>query len=95
MVQEQQHEVLALDPASIGTLDLPGPMWVPLADLVDADFLPTRVSLGGEEYAWQSSVIIRGHGAVLPARIRDLQASGKKVLIIEREDRYYVFVSPP
>ena len=53
MVQEQQHEVLALDPASIGTLDLPGPMWVPLVDLVDADFLPTRVSLGGEEYAWQ------------------------------------------
>jgi hypothetical protein len=40
-------------------------------------------------------MIISGHGAVLPGRVRELRAAGKKPVIIEREDRYYVYVTPP
>lgn len=90
-----QYQTLDVDPAALGTLDLSDSMWVAYADLHDAAFMPTRIRLGSEEYAYNSSIIILGHGAVLPRRIRDLRAAGKKPLIVEREDRYYIFVTPP
>jgi hypothetical protein len=85
---------MEINPANLGSLDMGG-MWAPYVDLVDLDFLPTRLRLGADEYAWESSILILGHGATLPAHIRDLRANGKKTLIAEREDRYYVYVSPP
>ncbi|MBI2724595.1 MAG: hypothetical protein HYX50_05980 [Chloroflexi bacterium] len=87
-------KVLELNPRDMGTLDMDG-AWVPYADLYDAGFLPTRVRLGDREYGYHSSMIIFGHGAVLPDRIRDLRAAGKIVIVLQRDDRYYVFVSPP
>lgn len=85
---------MELDPRQLSTLELDG-IWVPYIDLYDEKFLPTRIAIGKDEYAFNSSMIIRGHGAVLPAKIRELRASGKKPIIAERDDRYYVFVSPP
>ena len=79
---------------NLGTVALDG-MWAPYIDMVDADFLPTRITVGKDEYGYHSSMIIFGHGAVLPERIRELRAQGKKVVLVEREERYYVFVSPP
>lgn len=85
---------MELDPSELGTLDLEG-AWVPYADLHDSGFLPTRVQIGADEYAYSSSMIISGHGAVLPQRIKQLRDSGKKPIVLERDNRYYVFVSPP
>ena len=85
---------MELDPKDLGTLDLEG-AWVPYADLHDTGFLPTRVKVGADEYAYSSSMIIFGHGAVLPGRIKELRDAGKKAIVLERENRYYVFVSPP
>ena len=85
---------MEIAPERLGTLELNG-LWAPYIDLVDEGFLPTRVTIGNDEYAFESSIIILGHGAVLPAKVRELRASGKKPVIIEREDRYYVYVSPP
>jgi hypothetical protein len=84
---------LELDPNQLGTLELDG-IWVPYVDLHDEPFMPTRIVMGTDEYAFSSSIIIRGHGATLPGKIRDLRASGKKPIIAERDDRYYVFVTP-
>jgi hypothetical protein len=53
------------------------------------------VKIVNDEYAFESSIIILGHGAVLPGRIRDLRNAGKKAIIIERSQRYYVYVTPP
>ncbi len=85
---------MELDPKDLGTLELDG-QWVPYVDLFDEKFIPTRISVGKDEYAFNSSQIIFGHGATLPGKIRDLRASGKKPIIAERANRYYVFVSPP
>lgn len=85
---------MEINAAQLGTLELDG-MWVPYVDLYDAGFVHRRVTLGRDEYGFESSMIVRGHGAVLPGRIRELKAEGKKSLIIEREDRYYLYVSPP
>jgi len=59
------------------------------------DFLPTRLTVGKDEYGFHSSMIVFGHGAVLPDRVRSLRAEGKKPIIVEREERYYVYVTPP
>ncbi|HEY8172141.1 MAG TPA: hypothetical protein VIH21_03570 [Dehalococcoidia bacterium] len=85
---------MEIDPANLGTLDL-DEMWVPYVDMNDGSFLPTRVKIVNDEYAFESSIIILGHGAVLPGRIRDLRNAGKKAIIIERSQRYYVYVTPP
>ena len=85
---------MELDPSELGTLDLDG-AWVPYADLQDADFMPARLHVGKDEYAYSSSIIIMGHGALLTQRIPDIRGSGKEPIIVERGDRYYVFVTPP
>jgi hypothetical protein len=83
-----------VDVTQLGTLNMDG-IWAPYIDLDNADLAPARIRVGNDEYAWESSIIIQGHSAVLPAHIRELRANGKKALIAEREDRYYVYVSPP
>ncbi len=85
---------MQLDPSQLGTLELDG-QWVPYVDLYDEKFLPTRIAIGKDEYAFESSQIVAGHGATLPGKIRALRASGKKPVIAERGNRYYVFVTPP
>ncbi|MEX2245646.1 MAG: hypothetical protein WEC75_03075 [Dehalococcoidia bacterium] len=94
MTTSQPQTALTIDPAELGTLEL-GDLWVPYADLYDAPFMPTRITVGADEYAFHSSIIEKGHGALLPGRVRELREQGKRPLIIERGDRYYVFVTPP
>jgi hypothetical protein len=94
-------DVLELDPAALGTLELDG-MWVTYIDLYgEVPYVPTRVRVGADEYAYVCSFIIFGHGAEMPQKIRELRTSGKKVLVIQRgasgsghSDRYLVFASP-
>jgi hypothetical protein len=86
--------VLEIDPTQLGTLELDG-QWVPYIDMHTADGLPSRVSMVNDEYAFQSSMIIFGHSAVLPDRIRELRQAGKRPLVIEHNDRYYVYATPP
>ena len=83
-----------VDPSQLGTLNMDG-MWAPYIDLDNADLAQARIKVGNDEYAWESSIIIQGHSATLPGHIRELRANGKKALIAEREDRYYVYISPP
>jgi hypothetical protein len=86
--------MLEIDAAQLGTLELGG-LWVPYIDLYDQDFVPTRLKVVHDEYGFDSSIIIKGHGAVLPQRIRELRSAGKKPLVVERGDRYYVYATPP
>jgi len=91
---QQTEAMLEIDPSTLGTLEVDG-FWVPYLDLYDVDFLPTRLKMVNDEYAFKNSVPRSGHGAILPQELRELRAEGKRAIIVEREDRYYVFVSPP
>jgi hypothetical protein len=90
---EEDALELELDPSQLGALDLEEDMWVPYVDLYDIDFLPSRIKLGNAEYAFNSSVIVKGHGATLPGKIHELRAAGKQPVVVERGDRYYVFAT--
>ena len=82
-----------IDPRSLGTLELDG-MWVPYVNMYEADFVPTHLRVVNDQYNFRNSVPRMGHGAILPQEIRELRADGKKSIIVERGDRYYVFVTP-
>lgn len=86
---------LEIDPRNLGTLELDG-IWVPYMDLHDdGEYMPARVVMARDEYGFQSSMIVQGHSAVLPQRVRELREAGKKSLVVERGNRYYLFASPP
>jgi hypothetical protein len=87
--------MLEIDASLLGTLEIENGKWVPYLDLYEADFLPTRITLGRDEYAFQLSAPTLGYGAVLPDHIRKLREEGKKPVIVQREDRYYLYVTPP
>jgi hypothetical protein len=86
--------MLQIDPVQLGTLEMDG-VWVPYLDLYDAEFVPTRLKIVNDEYAFARSAPVRGHGAVLPGEIRQARDAGKKPVIVERGDRYYLYLTPP
>lgn len=92
--------ILELNASDLGTLELADDLWVAYIDLVDeVPYVPTVVRVGATEYSYVMSSIVFGHGAELPAKVRDLRASGKQVLVIQRgssgsggkNERYIVF----
>jgi len=87
--------MLQIDPRQLGTLEIDNDVWVPYIDLVDAEFVPTRIQVANDEYAFQGSAPILGYGAFLPKEIRDARGAGKKPIIVERGERYYLFLTPP
>lgn len=50
------------------------------------------VRLGGQEYRYERSFPVKGHGASLPDFLREHMAAGRKPLLVERLDRFYVYL---
>jgi hypothetical protein len=53
----------------------------------------SEVRLGGDEYRYDRSYPVKGYGANLPRYLREQMASGKKPLVIERVDRFYLYLT--
>jgi hypothetical protein len=83
---------MEIDPGAVGTLDIEADVWVPYLDLYDAAMVPTRLKLGTRDYVWNSSMPAKGWGAMMPDKIRELRAAGREPLVVERGDRYYIYV---
>ena len=84
---------MEVDPSELGTLDIEADVWVPYLDMNEAPMVPTRLKLGEREYVWNSSTPVKGWGAMMPGKIREVRESGKQPLVVERGERYYIFVS--
>jgi hypothetical protein len=61
--------------------------------LNDPDPPLIELKVGEQGYRYLRSYPIKGHSAVLPAFLREQLAEGKKPLLIERPDRFYVYVA--
>ena len=83
---------LEIDPSLLGELELEG-FEVPYVNLGDEPFVRTRLRAGEVEYAYDRSYPIKGHSAVMPGDIADLAAEGRQVLVVERNERYYVYLA--
>jgi hypothetical protein len=92
MVAQQETDPLEIEPSSIGTLELAGAE-VPYVDLEAWPFIGSRLVVDGTEYTYNRSFNIQGHSAVMPAAVAGLQAQSRKILVVERKDRYYVYVA--
>jgi len=67
---------------------------VPLVRLTDSETPPpVDVKVGEQAYHYERSYPIKGHSAVMPGYLKEQVATGKKPLLIERPDRFYVYFS--
>lgn len=53
----------------------------------------TQAKLGEREYRYERSFPVKGHGAELPNFIREQLDAGKTPLVLERENRFYIYLS--
>jgi len=92
MTVQEDAGPLQLEGALVGTIDL-GPVTVPYVDLHDAPYVHHHIEVNGTEYAYERSYPVKGGSAVMPAVVSELAASGKQVLIGERNERYYLYLA--
>ena len=52
----------------------------------------TMLKFDGQEYHYERSFPVKGHGASLPNFLRDRLVEGKKPLLVERMGRFYVYL---
>ncbi len=53
----------------------------------------TLAKLGEREYQYERSFPVKGHGAQLPTFIREQMDEGKTPLVLERDSRFYIYLS--
>lgn len=87
-----EAEALELDASLIGTLELETSQ-VPYVDLEDWPTIHTRVRVSGVEYGYDRSFPVKGHSAVMPAVVAELLGEGKRVLVVERGERYIIYLA--
>jgi hypothetical protein len=83
---------LQVERAAIGTLEL-GEIELPYVDLNEAPAIRTKLVLGEHEYEYVRSFPIKGHSAIMPDAVAELRGQGKRLLVAERNDRYYLYAA--
>ena len=81
----QEFDDVELEPFAADGLTLP------LLRLNDIDLPSTIIKVSGQEYQYDRSYPFKGYGAVMPKYVAEQIAAGKKPLIVERLDRYYLY----
>jgi hypothetical protein len=81
----QEYDDTLLEP-----FDLDG-LTVPLLRLTAGDVPAVDIKVGGLEIHYERSYPLTGYGAVLPKYVMEQVAAGKKPLLVERPERYYVY----
>lgn len=84
--------MLELDEAMLEPLALDG-MEVPRIRLLRAPPPHTQAKLGDLVYHYERSFPVRGYGANLPRFIREQMQEGKSPLLLERENRLYLYLT--
>lgn len=83
--------LLQIDEADLGRIEVDH-MRLLYIDLWDAGFVPTRLRVGEREFVYDRSYPVKGHGATMPPYVRRLVEEGRVPLIVERNERYLVYV---
>ncbi len=82
---------LEVEPSLMGSLELDSGD-VPYANLEQVAAIPVRLRVADVEYTYERSFPIRGHSAVLPDAIAELE-EGRRVIVAERQERYLVYLT--
>lgn len=66
---------------------------VPLIRLTTEEMPPpSDIEVAGKAFHYERSYPIKGQSAVMPAYLREQLNSGKTPVLIERQNRYYVYL---
>ncbi len=82
---------LEIEPSVMGSLALDSGD-VPYVNLDQVAAIPVRLRAADVEYTYDRSFPVRGHSAVLPEAIAELE-EGRRVLVAERQDRYLIYLT--
>ena len=52
-----------------------------------------EIMVAGRAYAYERSYPVKGHSAVMPRYLSEQVEAGKEPLIVERGDRFYVYLA--
>ena len=85
--------MIELNNIDAGEIDLDGTV-IHVLNLSSAALMDVQLRLDGREYTYTSSVPLKGYGAVLPARVREALAEGRQALVVQRGERYYLYLTP-
>lgn len=91
MVTTNEDAPVYIDPASLGRFELED-LDLPYVDLIDAPAVRSKLVLYDTEYDYVRSFPIQGHSAIMPEFVREFLAENKRLLIAERNERYFVYV---
>jgi hypothetical protein len=91
MVTEEASP-LRVSSQELGRLEL-GDLDLPYVDLEDAPAIRNKLVLYDTEYTYVRSYPIRGHSAVMPVAVTELLGQGKRILVAERGERYYLYAA--
>jgi hypothetical protein len=62
----------------------------------DPDLPPFYVDVAGRRFAYSSTTFpVKGHSATMPPFVREQEAAGNLVLLVERNNRYMAYVYDP
>ncbi|HEY7270357.1 MAG TPA: hypothetical protein VH951_11060, partial [Dehalococcoidia bacterium] len=51
----------------------------------------TQIKVGDDVYQYEKSYPFKGYGAIMPKYVMEQMAAGRKPLVVERLDRYYLY----
>ena len=87
-------DVQAFDETELDALQLDDDLEIPRIRLTMEQSPPYHeIKVGNQAYRYERSYPIKGHGATLPRFAREQLAAGKQTLVVERRDRFLVYVS--
>jgi hypothetical protein len=81
----QEFDDRELEPFAVDNLTLP------LLRLNDIDLPETLIKVGDQEYQYDRSYPFKGYGAIMPGYVIEQMNAGRKPLVVERLDRYYLY----
>jgi len=87
-----QGPVLQLPGSYVGRLDL-GSVEVPYVDLQNVPHVLHKLDIDGAEYVYDRSFPVKGGSALMPDAVAELLAAGRKLIVGERGERYYLFLA--
>ena len=88
----ETYQAIQIPRSYIGLVEV-GSEELPFVDLDDQPYVSSKVEVEGTEYTYQRSYPIKGHSAIMPAQVEQLLAQGKRLLVGERNDRYYLYAA--
>jgi hypothetical protein len=84
--------MLHIEDTELGEMPLPDGLIVPRVRMTTYGLPEVEITVGEQQYEYARSFPIKGQSATLPKAILGLMAENKKPLVLERPDRFYIYV---